>query len=454
MSQTFGRKYLVIVSLVLFTTGAIVAAVAQNFLTILVGRTVQGCGGGGIMSLSEILITDLVPLRERGKWFGYQGAVWAIGSVSGPLIGGAFAASDAWRWIFWINLPICGIGLVAVIVFLNLNRLPGSFLHKFVSFDWVGAILLMASATPLLMSISWGNVMFPWSSWRTIVPLVLGLAGLVAFVVYEGTVPREPIVRLAIFKQRTALVSYIGTFIHGIVLWSLLYYLPLYYECVKGYSPVISGVAAFPETFTVAPMSIIVGIMVSKLGRFRWAIWTGWLLTILGMGLLYLLSPRTSVPAWLFLNLVPGVGLGMLFCSLTYGIQAAVQQKDVAFAASAYTFSRSAGQSIGVAIGGAIFQSQFAVKLQAYPSLVQDASGLSKDASALVQAVKAMAVDSPKRGMIVEAYADSLKVIWAVMAGLAAVGFITSCLIEALDINLHLETEQGLVEKLDPPVPP
>ncbi|KAI4120737.1 MAG: hypothetical protein LQ338_006803 [Usnochroma carphineum] len=451
MSQTFGRKYLVLLSLVLFTAGAIVAAVAKNFLTILVGRTVQGCGGGGIISLSEILITDLVPLRERGKWFGYQGAVWAIGSVSGPLIGGAFAASDTWRWIFWINLPICGIGFVAVIAFLNLNRLPGSFLHKLVRFDWVGVVLLMVSATPFLVSISWGDVMFPWPSWRTIVPLVLGVAGLVAFVVYEGTVPHEPIVRLAIFKQRTALVSYIGTFVHGIVLWSLLYYLPLYYECVKGYSPVISGVAAFPETFTVAPMSIIVGIMVSKLGRFRWAIWTGWLLTVLGMGLLYLLSPRTSIPAWLFLNLVPGVGLGMLFCSLSYGTQAAVKQKDVAYAASAYTFSRSFGQSLGVAIGGAIFQSQFAVKLEAYPSLGQDASRLSKDASALVQVVKAMAVDSPKRGMIIEAYADSLKVIWAVMAGLAFVGFVTSCLTEALDLNLDLETEQGLAEKVDPP---
>ena len=448
MSQSFGRKYLLLISLTLFSIGAIIAAVSKNFTTILTGRTIQGCGGGGIMSLSEILITDLVPLRERGKWFGYQSAVWAVGSVSGPVIGGAFAASNTWRWIFWINLPICGIGFFAVIAFLNLNKLPGSLIRKLIGFDWVGVVLLMASATSLLMSTSWGNVMYPWSSWRTIVPLIIGLAGLVCFAVYEGTVPSEPIVRLIIFKQRTALVSYIGTFIHGIVLWSLLYYLPLYYECAKGYSPVISGVAAFPETFTVAPISIIIGIMVTKLGRFRWAIWTGWLLTTLGMGLLYLLSPHTSIPGWLFLNLIPGTGLGMLFCSLSYGTQAAVEQKDVAFAASMYTFSRSAGQSLGVAIGGAIFQSQFALKLKTYPSLVQDASSLAKDASKLVQVINAMPRDSSERGMIVQAYADSLKVIWAVMAGFAFVGFVTSCLTEPLKLNRSLETEQGLAEKV------
>ncbi|TVY16477.1 Efflux pump FUS6 [Lachnellula arida] len=451
LSQTFGRKHLVILALLLFTVGSIVAAVAKNFTTLLVGRSIQGSGGGGIICLTEIIITDLVPLRERGRWFGYQGAVWAIGSVTGPVIGGGLAQAASWTWIFWINLPICGIGFVAVMAFLKLNKVPVSFIPKVTKFDWVGVFLLTASATSFVVAVSWGNVMFPWSSWRTIVPVILGVAGLAGFVLYEAKVPSDPIIRLAIFKQRTALVSYLGTFLHGVILWCLLYYMPLYYECVKGYSPTIAGVAAFPETFTVAPASIVVGVLVSKWGRFRWAIWTGWSLSVLGMGLLYLLGPHTTIPQWLFMNLVPGLGLGMLYCSLSYGAQAGAEEKDVAYAASMYTFSRSFGQCIGLAIGGAIFQTQFAVKLKAYPALASQASSLAKEASALVQIVKAMDKDSPERAMIVEAYADSLKVVWAIMAGLAFISLVTSAFAEGLDINREPEAEQILREKRDTP---
>lgn len=447
MSQTFGRKYLVLLALLLFTVGSIVAAVAKNFTTLLVGRSIQGSGGGGIIGLTEIIITDLVPLRERGTWFGYQGAVWAIGSVTGPVIGGAFAQHASWTWIFWINLPICAVAFLAVIVFLNLQKVPGDFLPKVAKFDWLGAFLLTASSTSFVMAISWGNVMFPWSSWRSIVPLVLGVVGLIGFVLYEARVAADPIIRLAIFKKRTALVSYLGTFIHGILLWSLLYYLPLYYECVKGYSPTISGVAVFPETFTVAPTSIVVGVLVSKWGRFRWAIWTGWFLSVLGMGLLYLLGPHTTIPEWLFLNLAPGLGLGMLYCSLSYGTQAAAEEKDVAYAAAMYTFARSFGQSVGVAISGAIFQAQFEIKLRAYPALAQQASSLAKEATAFVQVVNAMDKDSVERAMIVQAYSDSLRVVWAVMTGLAFIGLITSAFTESLDVNREQETEQRFQEK-------
>lgn len=398
--------------------------------------------------MTEIIITDLVPLRDRGTWFGYQSGIWAIGSVTGPVIGGAFAATGSWDWIFWINLPICGIGFVAVVAWLKLNEVPGPVLPKISRFDWMGVGLLTASATSFLMAVSWGNSMFPWSSWRTIVPAVLGLLGLVAFVVYEAIVPNEPVIRLSIFKQRTALACYFGTFLHGLLLWSLLYYLPLYYECVKDYNPVISGVAAFPETFTVAPASIVVGLLISATGRFRWAVWSGWLMSVVGMGLLYLLKPSTSITAWLFLNLVPGLGLGMLFSSLGIGTQAAADPKDAAYAASMYTFSRSFGQSIGVAIGGAIFQSQFNLKLRAYPELVQNATNLSRDASALVQIVKAMDKGSAERVMIVDAYADSLKVVWVVMAGIAFIGLLASTLIEGLDVNVKMETKQGLEEKI------
>ncbi len=198
--------------------------------------------------------------------------------------------------------------------------------------------------------------MYPWSHWRTLVPLLTCSAGLVGFVFYEAYVATEPLIRLSVFKNRTAAVTYLGTFVHGIVLWSILYYEPLYYEAVKDLSPIVTGVALFPQSFTVAPATIVVGLLVTKTGRYRWAIWTGWVLTIAGCGLLYLLDVHTTTPQWIFLNIVVGLGTGILFASMNFAIQASASQVDVAFAVAMFSFFRAFGQSVGVAIGEVIFQ--------------------------------------------------------------------------------------------------
>ncbi|KAM0795934.1 major facilitator superfamily domain-containing protein [Usnea florida] len=444
LSYILGRRPLLLVALVLFTVGAIVGALAQNLTSLLIGRSIQGVGGGGIISLTEILITDLVPLRERGKWFGFQSLTWALGSVTGPLIGGAFAQKVTWRWIFWINLPFCGLGFLTLPFCLRLEHPPGPFASKLWRFDWIGAFLLTASTTSFLMPVSWGGVLFAWSSFHTLVPLILGFCGMLVFVVYELYVAKTPLIPLRIFANRTAAVNYIGTLIHGMLLWCLLYYLPLYYEGVKAYSDIIVGVAVFPETFTITPMSIIVGIAVSITGRFRWAIWSGWSLTVLGMGLMYLLGPDTSIPAYIFLNLVPGFGLGLLFSCMNLATQAAATEKYVGFAAAMYIFMRSLGQGIGVAIGGVTFQSQFAVQLRRYPDLAKNATTLAQDASALVQVIKAIPQGEAERLAIVNAYANALKVVWAVMAGLAFVALVLSLATKGLSLNAELETEQAL----------
>lgn len=139
LSHIFGRKPLVFVSLTLFGTGAIVAALSKNFTVVLVGRSIQGIGGGGIIALTEIIATDLVPLRERGKWFAFLSSMWALGTVTGPLLGGGFAQSGNWTWIFWINLPFIGVGTAMVIAFLILTYQTSSFVAKLKRVDWIGS---------------------------------------------------------------------------------------------------------------------------------------------------------------------------------------------------------------------------------------------------------------------------------------------------------------------------
>jgi MFS family permease len=162
-SGIFGRKPIIYFSLILFGIGAIVAAVAHSFTVVLVGRAIQGIGGGGIITLTEIVVTDMVPLRLRGQWFSFISAAWSLGTVVGPLLGGGFAQNVSWRWIFWINLPFIGVGSVMIALFLSLNYKTSTFIDKIRRIDWIGTVLFVGSLTGFLIGLSWGGVEYPVS---------------------------------------------------------------------------------------------------------------------------------------------------------------------------------------------------------------------------------------------------------------------------------------------------
>jgi MFS family permease len=230
--------------------------------------------------------------------------------------------------------------------------------------------------------------------------------------------------------------------LHGLILCCLLYYMPLYYEAVQGYSPIIAGVALFPDTFTVAPLAVVTGISITMTGHYRWAVWSGWAITVLGVGLSTLLKADTSIPAWIFLTMVSGIGLGILFPSMQFSLQAATTNKDMGFAVAMFSFFRTFGQAIGVAIGGVIFQNQMEKKLRAYPQFASRANELAKDAAALVQIIKATP-DGQDKLDLRTAYIDSVRVIFIVLCALAGVALISSFFIKSYDLNRALETEQG-----------
>ncbi|KAI9660131.1 MAG: hypothetical protein M1821_001483 [Bathelium mastoideum] len=446
-SHIFGRKPLVLISMVLFGVGAIVTAVANNFDVILTGRSLQGIGGGGIIVLTEIIVTDMVPMRLRGKWFSFLSSMWSVGTVAGPLLGGGFAQNVTWRWIFWINLPFLGLGAFFIVAFLSLAFRVSSFSQKLRRVDWAGLVLFIASTTGFLIPVTWGGITYAWDSWRTLVPLILCAVGLITFVIHEEFWATEPLIRTSVFKNRTAAVTYLQTFLHGIILWCVLYYLPLYYEAVKGYSPIVAGIALFPQCFTTAPAAVAVGIAVAITGRFRWSIWIGWGILTLGCGLLVLLHVDTSIPAWIFLNLPSGLGAGMLFPSMAMAVQAAATSADQGYAATMYAFFRSSGQAVGVAIGGVIFQNQVRKRLMTYPLLAASAEAYSRDASGLVQIIKAMPNGSPQKYQLQEAYTWALKYVWIVLCVLGGIALVSSFWVEGLPLDRALETEQGFKDK-------
>ncbi|OQE10626.1 hypothetical protein PENFLA_c085G09435 [Penicillium flavigenum] len=447
-SNIFGRRPLILISLIFFSVGAVLAAIANDFTYMLIGRSIQGVGGGGIISLSEVIITDLVPLRWRGQYFGILSAMWSVGSVTGPILGGGFSENVSWRWIFYINFPFIAVGGILVILFLSLKLAPSSLGEKLRRIDYFGTVLFVGSMSSFLIPLSWGGVSYDWDSWHTLVPLCVGGVGLIVFGFYETYYASDPIVPPVIFYNRTAIASFIGSVLQGLILWCALYYLPLYYEAVKEYSPIISGVALFPETFTVAPSGIVAGVLITATGSYRWAIWIGWALSTTGLGLMCLIKVNTSMLGWIFLNIVPGLGLGILFPSLGYAVQASADPENLAIAVAMFSFFRALGQAIGVAVGGVVFQNRMFTNISRYPALAPMAGAYSKDAAGLVQVIKAMA-DGADKANLKEAYTDSLRTVWMVCCAVSGIAMVISLLTEHYDLDRALKTNQGLLDSYD-----
>ena len=416
---------------------------STSFTLMLCGRSIQGFGCGGINALTETLVTDLVPLRERGKYFSIISAVWAIGSVSGPIVGGAFAQNQAWRWLFWMNLPISGIGFIGIIIFLNLAKRKGSLKQKMAEIDYLGSTIFVASLTSFLIPITWGGIIYPWQNWQTLVPLVVGALGLAGFCFYEAKVAKHTILPMRLFRDRSTSICYFTTFIHGIILWATLYFLPLYFEGVKGYTPVITGVAALPQTVTVIPCAAIAGIVAARTGHYRWALWAGWVLTAFGCGLMCLLGVDSSIAQFIFLNGVSGIGMGLLFPSMQLAIQASAPQEDVAIAAALFTFFRGCGQTVGVAIGGVIFQNRIKVELEHFPDLAAAASQYSLDAVGLVQTISRLPAELPQALHAKMGFGAAIRVVWAVMCALAGVALIASLFVQRRALDQALNTQHG-----------
>jgi EmrB/QacA subfamily drug resistance transporter len=442
-SHLWGRRPLLLLALTFFTVGSIVCAVSKNFTMMLVGRSIQGTGGGGIIALTEILITDMVPLRERGNYFALISIVWAIGSVAGPLVGGALAQAGAWRWMFYLNLPIVAIGFAGIIAFLKLESRKLALKQKLLELDYLGSVIFLASSTSFLVGITWGGVMYAWSSWHTLVPIIVGLFGLSLFVIYEAKFATYTLLPLGIFRNKDTNIAYFLTWIHGIILWSILYYMPLFFEGAQDFTPILAGVSALPQSLTVVPCAALVGVISAKTGNYRWALWLGWTLTTLGVGLLYLLSPTTTIPAWIFLMLVSGIGIGLLFPAMALAIQASAPPKDIAIAAAMFTFFRCFGQTIGVAIGGVVFQNRMAANLAGYPSLSDSAVSYSLNVVSLIRQINAMPDADPTKTILKTALAHSIRPIWALMCGLAGLALMTTVFIKGYDLDQKLATEQG-----------
>lgn len=390
LGDLYGRKHVFLTSIGIFLAGSALCGLAgtdafggvgQGMHELIAFRALQGLGAGGLVVSVMAVIGDLVPPRERGRYQGQMAGIMAVAMVAGPLIGGFITDHLSWRWAFYINLPLGGVVLVLLAATLRLPKYRAE--HRI---DWVGAALLSVGVTALVLITTWGGNEYAWLSTQIIGLAVLAVVALATFVWVERRVP-EPILPLKVLANRNfALISAVG-FLLGFAMFGALSFLPLYQQTVQGASATNSGVLLLPIMAGAMVVSIVVGRLITRTGRYRIFPIAGGVVMTVAMFLLSRLGLETSkVTASAYMVLL-GVGMGFLMQTTMLIAQNSVEQRDMGVASSTATFFRSIGGSFGVALFGAVFANRLhdglTERLGAKVAAGVDAAGGNFDPAAL-----------------------------------------------------------------------
>ncbi|MFN8119929.1 MAG: MDR family MFS transporter [Micropruina glycogenica] len=351
LSDLYGRRPFYLGGLAIFIAGSILAGSAQNFWWLVGARAIQGLGMGIIMPLSQTIVGDIIPPRQRGKYQGWMGVVFGVTSVAGPLAGGVITDSLGWRWLFFVAVPVGLVALFVIARFLDLPHEP----RKAVIDTW-GIVTMSLGVTAVLLAVSWGGTSYPWSSPVIIGLFVAGTLLLTAFVFVELRVP-EPVVPLRLFRTSIFTFANLGAFGMSMVMFGSIIYVPIYAQGVLAVNASTSGLITLPLMLGLVLVGLLAGITITRTGRYKELMLVG--AVLLGVGVLLLARLSATSSAWEVVGGVGliGVGLGALSQQYTLVVQNAVARKDLGVATAALQFFRNVGATVGTAIFGTVLSS-------------------------------------------------------------------------------------------------
>lgn len=445
VSDVVGRKTPLYSAFFLFGVGSLVFALAPSMTVVILGRTLQGLGGGGLDVLNEVITADITTLKERPKYLGMLAVPMAAGVISGPIIGALFSEYVSWRWIGWINLPLIAIDVALAFFFLRLKAIDLTLKEKLKRIDWVGLVLFTVGITAFALPLSWAEAMYPWSSWRTILPLAIGFLVLIAFAVYEK-MPQEPLFPYRIFESRTAQITLICAFLQGMVLYPLLLYLPLFFQSVKLESPIQSAVSILPLCCLVVAASLASGFAVDAFRRYVWQFWASWALIAAGVGLFSLWNDHTSTGQTAGFQILAGIGLGALFTVPALSMQAsAPRTEDQGLSVGIMVSFRLFGALVGLAVGSTTFNSSFGYAIADLDPLPASVAILNDPSQAVgfISNLRDINISPELMNSILDAYRGGFDRIWYILAGFSGLGFVVSLFITEHSLENEDEGRQA-----------
>lgn len=426
----WGRRWPFLVAIALFTAGSAVAGFAGSFGWLVAGRGIQGLGGGGLMILSQAIIADIVPAKDRGKYMGPMGALFGIAAVVGPLLGGLFTEHADWRWCFWINIPV---GIAAFAVAWWALKLPTHRSGRRI--DVAGIVLVVLGTSGLVLATSWeswsGQRGYDWSD-PGLLALVAGTLLSIALFILAELKASDPLLPLRLFRNRTFTIATSIGFILGMGMFSALAFLPTFLQMATGVGVTQSGYLLLPMMAGVMLTAIGSGIAITKTGRYKVFPVVGLAITTVGM--LWLTRITGDMSMWLFGSMifVLGAGMGLVMQTIVLAVQNAVDPHELGTATSANNFFREIGAAVGVAVFSTMFTSklvdQVSVVFEGVPAGAGgEASGLTPD---LVQQLP-----EPFKTGVIDAYASSLSSSFWYFIPLVVVGFVLALFLKEVALS-------------------
>jgi EmrB/QacA subfamily drug resistance transporter len=431
LGDLYGRRIVLQVGLVIFLIGSALCGLSTSFVELVVFRAVQGLGGGGLMVSAQAAIGDVVAPRNRGRYQGIFGAVFGFATVVGPLIGGAITSSLSWRWIFYVNLPIGALAIVALTV-----TLPAGAARAHHSIDYIGTALLSVALVSLVLMVTLGGTTYAWGSAPIIILACVTVAGGAAFLYVERRVD-EPVFPPRLLRDPIFTAAGVVALLVGFAMFGAITFLPLYYQVVRGDSPTTSSLEILPLMGGLLLTSIAGGLIVSRTGRYRLFPIAGTAIMTLGLFLLSRLSPDTSTLAAVGSMFVAGFGIGLVMQVLVVAVQNSVSYKDLGVATSGNTLFRNIGSSVGTAVIGTVFASELATRIrQAFPNAPHGQLSTSHlSASALTQLPPAA------RSAFLEAYSGALDKAFQVAGFVSIAAFAASWFIQEKPMRTTVTAE-------------
>ncbi|KAF9571839.1 hypothetical protein EC968_010640 [Mortierella alpina] len=421
-SNIFGRKPTVFAVIGIFVTGSVLSGFSTNINIFLGCRAIAGMGSGGIFSLANIIIADLVSIRQRGRFQGMISSVFAISALAGPVIGGVFVDRISWRWCFYIQVGLALITVPTLATLLKLPKPTGDIWGKLKCIDWLGTLLMAITTTCLLLPTNLGGNLFAWNSPLVITMYSLAVPFAIAFLYVEAKHAKQPIVPAYLWRNRNVTTLFCINLFMGMTFYTLIFYLPIYFQIVQHETATAAGLNMIPLEAGIFISSNITGVLVSKFGKFRPYILFGTAIAVLGICLTLVLAHSPSRAVHIAALMICGFGLGPLFPCLIVAIQASVERKDLATVSALHNFFRMTGSGLGVAINGALFQNQLNRAL----TQASEMSGLPVEYAliAKISAQRIMDIPLLHRGLVEEIYLGSMKTVFKATIPMAALMFL------------------------------
>jgi EmrB/QacA subfamily drug resistance transporter len=414
LGDVVGRKRVLIVAIVLFLAGSALSGLAASMTELAAFRALQGLGAGGLIVTAMAVIAELVPPRERARYMGMIGGVFAVASVAGPLAGGLLVDQLSWRFIFYVNLPV-GAAALAVIA----AKLPAPARGERRPIDVVGAALLTAAAASVVLVASWGGTQYAWDSPTILALGTAAIAAVTAFVAQERRAA-DPVLPLSLFANRPFWSAGLSGLLVGMAMFGAVTFLPLYLQIVDGASATTAGLRMLPFVVGAMLANALSGRLISKADRYKPYPVAGAGLMVAGMLLLSGLDQHSSAVLAALDMVVIGIGVGLVMQVVILVAQNHAPRRHIGVATSTVTFARSIGATIGVAIFGSIFAARLAVELASSSPAAQRVAG----AGARLDPEQVRALPATVRTDVIDAFAGALHVTFIVGAAFAAVALL------------------------------